>query len=47
MFAYEGDPEVVDGVLAKAPLPVRVVVPRLARRAFRRHARAVYGTVMP
>ena len=47
MFAYEGDPEVVDGLLAKAPLPVRVVVPRLARRAFRRHARAVYGTVMP
>ena len=47
MFAYEGDPEVVDGMLAKAPLPVRVIVPRLARRAFRRHAVAVYGTVMP
>jgi hemerythrin-like domain-containing protein len=47
MFAYEGDPEVVQGLLAKAPLPVRVLVPRLARRTFRRHALTVHGTATP
>lgn len=47
MFAYEGDPEVVRGMLADAPAPVRALVPRLARRAFRKHAREIHGTATP
>jgi hypothetical protein len=34
-------------MLAPAPLPVRVLVPRLGRRAYRRHALAVHGTTTP
>jgi len=47
MIMYEGDPEVVALMLSAAPAPVRFVLTRLARRAFRRHARAVYGTPAP
>jgi len=47
MFAYEGDPAVIAHMLAEAPVPVRWLVPRLARRAFRRHALAVHGTATP
>ena len=47
MYQYEGDPEVLGRMLAEAPLPVRVLVPRLARRAFRRHALRVHGTAAP
>jgi hypothetical protein len=47
MLTYEGDPEVVKIMLAPAPLPVRVLVPRLGRRAFRKHAVAVHGTPTP
>ncbi len=47
MLMYEGDPEVVRVMLAPAPLPVRVLVPRLARRAFRRRALDVHGTATP
>lgn len=47
MLQHDGDPEVVANMLAKAPAPVRFVVPRLARRAFRRHALAVHGTATP
>ena len=47
MMAYEGDPEVVTAMLASAPFPVRVLVPRLGRRAFRKHALAVHGTATP
>jgi hemerythrin-like domain-containing protein len=47
MFAYEGDPEVIAGMISEAPLLVRVIVPRLAGRAFRRHALRVHGTVSP
>ena len=47
MLAHDGDPEVVALMLAKAPLPVRLLVPRLGRRAFRRHALAVHGTATP
>ncbi len=47
MFAYEGDPAVVQEMLAGAPAPVRVLLPRLARRAFRKHALAVHGTATP
>lgn len=47
MMMYEGDPEVVATMLAPAPLPVRLLVPRLGRRAYRRHALAVHGTATP
>jgi hemerythrin-like domain-containing protein len=47
MFIYEGDPEVIANMLAKAPLPVRIIVPRLAKRAFRKHALKVHGTATP
>lgn len=47
MLMYDGDPEVVATMLAPAPLPVRVLVPRLGRRAYRRHALAVHGTATP
>ena len=43
MLQHEGDPAVLASMLATAPLPVRVLVPRLARRAYRRHATAIYG----
>lgn len=47
MVMYEGDPEVVRGVLAAAPPPVRVLMPILGRRAYARHAKRVYGTATP
>lgn len=47
MFQHDGDPEVFALMLADAPPPVRWLLPRLARRAFRRHALAVHGTATP
>ena len=47
MIQYEGDPKVVVQMLADAPAPVRWLVPRLSRRAFRRHARRLHGTATP
>jgi hemerythrin-like domain-containing protein len=47
MFQYEGDPAVLARMLADAPSPVRWLVPRLARRAFRRRALQIHGTVTP
>jgi hypothetical protein len=47
MLMYEGDPDVIRQMLAPAPLPVRVLVPRLGRRAFRTHALRLYGTATP
>lgn len=47
MLAHDGDPAVVELMLAEAPLPVRLLVPRLGRRAFRRHALKVHGTATP
>ena len=47
MFQYEGDPAVLARMLADAPAPVRWLVPRLARRAFRRHALQIHGTATP
>jgi hypothetical protein len=47
MFAYEGDPSAVAGMLAGAPRPVRAIVPWLGRRAFRRHALLIHGTATP
>ena len=47
MLQYEGDPRVVCSMLESAPLPVRLLVPRLARRAYRRHAVSIHGTPTP
>ena len=47
MFGYEGDPEVLARMLAAVPVPIRAVLRRLSRRAFRRHAIAVHGTATP
>lgn len=47
MFQHDGDPEVFALMLADAPPPVRWLLPRLTRRAFRRHALAVHGTATP
>jgi hypothetical protein len=47
MFAYEGDPAVLRAMLAAAPPPARVLVPRLAPRAYARHASRLYGTGRP
>lgn len=47
MLQYEGDPDVLASMLEPAPRLVRLLVPRLAHRAFRRHAIAVHGTPTP
>ncbi|MGN6611303.1 MAG: hemerythrin domain-containing protein, partial [Angustibacter sp.] len=47
MIRYEGDPEVVAAMLAKAPRLVRLLAPALSGRAFRKHALAVHGTATP
>ena len=47
MFQHDGDPDVLASMLAKAPAPVRRLVPRLARRAFRKHALRIHGTATP
>ncbi|MGY4767164.1 hemerythrin domain-containing protein [Kribbella sp. CWNU-51] len=47
MIQYEGDPEVVADIVGGTPPLIRWIVPALSRRAFRRHALAVHGTVTP
>lgn len=47
MFAYEGDPAVLALMLAEAPAPVRVLVPRLGRHLYARRAQRVHGTARP
>jgi hypothetical protein len=47
MLMHDGDPEVVTIMLAPAPPPVRLLVPRLGRRAYRKHALRVHGTATP
>jgi hemerythrin-like domain-containing protein len=47
MIVQDGDPEIVGLMLSSAPAPVRWLLPRLGRRTYRRHARAVYGTPTP
>lgn len=47
MVMYEADPEVIRSVLADAPLPVRLLVPRIAPRMFARHSLRVHGTATP
>lgn len=47
MFAYEGDPAVLATMLAGAPLPVRVLIPRIAPRVYARRAKLIHGTTRP
>lgn len=47
MMAYEGDPEVIAGELAKLPARLRVLLPPLGRRAMRRYAKRIHGTSAP
>lgn len=43
MIMKDADPDVIRQMLTHAPAPVRVVLPRLAPRAYARYARAVHG----
>ena len=47
MFAYEGDPAVLRGMLKAAPALPRVVIPRIAPRFYARRALPVHGTRRP
>jgi Hemerythrin HHE cation binding domain len=47
MVMYEAGPEVIRSVLAKASLPARLLVPRIAPRMFARHSLRVHGTATP
>jgi hypothetical protein len=47
ILVHEGDPAVIAEMLAAAPRPVRALLPRLARRTYRRHATVVHGTPTP
>jgi hemerythrin-like domain-containing protein len=47
MFAYEGDPAVLRDMLASAPAVPRLLLPRIAPRAYARRARQVHGTPRP
>ena len=47
MIAYDGGPEGIALLLHGAPAPVRWLLPRLGARAYRKHARTVYGTATP
>jgi hemerythrin-like domain-containing protein len=47
MLQHDGDPEAIAMMLAAAPAPVRFIVPKLSRRAFRKHALLIHGTATP
>jgi hemerythrin-like domain-containing protein len=47
MVMYRADPEVIRGMLAHAPLVSRLLMPRLAPRAYARYARRLHGTTTP
>jgi hemerythrin-like domain-containing protein len=47
MFAYEGDPEVLAQMLHSAPALPRLLIPRIAPRAYARRAALIYGTTRP
>jgi hypothetical protein len=42
MLMADGDPEVLRAMIAHAPLVPRLVVPRIAPRAYGRYTRQVY-----
>jgi hypothetical protein len=45
MIMKDGDPEVIRGMLANAPLLPRLMLPFVGPRAYARYARRVYGSV--
>ena len=47
MFAYEGDPQVLAGMLQAAPALPRLLVPLVAPRIYARRASRVHGTSRP
>jgi len=47
MVMYRADAEVIRGMLAHAPLLPRLLMPRLAPRAYARYARRLHGTTTP
>ena len=47
MVMYRADPEVIRGMLSHAPLLPRLLMPRLAPRAYARYAVRVHGTATP
>lgn len=47
MYQYEGAPEAIAQMLAEAPAPIRWVVLKLSKRAFRKHALRIHGTATP
>ncbi|GIH24385.1 hypothetical protein Aph01nite_26950 [Acrocarpospora phusangensis] len=47
LVMYEADPDVIKGVLAHAPFPARLLIPRIAPRIFAAHAERVHGTATP
>ena len=44
---HGADPQVITMMLRHLPLPARIVLPRLARRAFARYALTIHGTATP
>jgi hemerythrin-like domain-containing protein len=47
MMAYDADPRAFAAMVSSVPPPARWALPRLGRRAYRRHALQVYGTPTP
>lgn len=47
MLMYEGDPVVLRTMLSSAPLLPRLLVPRIAPRAYARYARRIHGGPRP
>ena len=47
MLAYDGDPDVIQHMLAAVPAPMRGIVLRIGQRAYAKHATRVYGTPTP
>jgi hypothetical protein len=47
MMLYEGDPDAIAIELRKLPAPIRLLLPPLGRKAYRRYARSVHGTATP
>lgn len=45
MFMLEGDPATIRAMLADAPLPVRLLMPRLAPRSYASYRRKVQGSL--
>jgi hemerythrin-like domain-containing protein len=47
MFAYEGDPPVITGMLRSAPPLPRLLLPRVAAGSYARRCRHIHGTARP